>query len=139
MFLTTLLQQRKYRSNISVFSAKAKTFPQCGKIFGALFMALLIIIAEFTVTYYGKIALDYGKLAEFKQIFNILFYYREIVVHHYIFWSIQNKISAFKISPTAISKLATPNLLLSNQKILLVLLKSYFKLKNIYNIFRVGP
>ncbi len=44
MFLTTLLQQRKYRSNFSVFSAKAKTFPQCGKIFGALFMALFIDI-----------------------------------------------------------------------------------------------
>ncbi len=42
MFLTTLLQQRKYRSNFSVFSAKAKTFPQCGKIFGALFMTLII-------------------------------------------------------------------------------------------------
>jgi hypothetical protein len=41
MFLTTLLQQRKYRSNFSVFSAKAKTFPQCGKIFGALFMTLI--------------------------------------------------------------------------------------------------
>jgi hypothetical protein len=42
MFLTTLLQQRKYRSNFSVFSAKAKTFPQCGKIFGALLMTLII-------------------------------------------------------------------------------------------------
>jgi hypothetical protein len=43
MFLTTLLQQRKYRPNFSVFSAKAKTFPQCGKIFGALFMTLAIV------------------------------------------------------------------------------------------------
>ncbi len=43
MFLTKLLQQKKYRSNFSVFSAKAKTFPQCGKIFGALFMTLYIL------------------------------------------------------------------------------------------------
>jgi hypothetical protein len=43
MFLTTLLQQRKYRSNFSVFSAKEKTFPQGGKIFSALFMTLVII------------------------------------------------------------------------------------------------
>jgi hypothetical protein len=53
MFLTKLLQQRKCRSNFSVFSAKEKTFPQCGKIFGALFMTLLInnirneIVAEY--------------------------------------------------------------------------------------------
>jgi hypothetical protein len=33
MFLTTSLQQRKYRSNFSVFSAKAKTFPQKRKPF----------------------------------------------------------------------------------------------------------
>jgi hypothetical protein len=45
MFSTTLLQQRKYRSNFSVFSAKVKTFLQYGKIFGALFMALLKIKA----------------------------------------------------------------------------------------------
>ncbi len=44
IFLTKLLQQRKYRSNFSVFSAKAKTFPQCGKIFGALFMTLVIYL-----------------------------------------------------------------------------------------------
>jgi hypothetical protein len=33
MFLTTLLQQRKYMSNFSVFSAKEKTFPQKRKPF----------------------------------------------------------------------------------------------------------
>jgi hypothetical protein len=44
MFLTKLLQQKKYRSNFSVFSAKANTFPQCGKIFGALFMTLIMTI-----------------------------------------------------------------------------------------------
>jgi hypothetical protein len=48
MFLTTLLQQRKYSSNFSVFSAKGKTFPQCGKIFGALFMTLTITIPSYS-------------------------------------------------------------------------------------------
>jgi hypothetical protein len=56
-----------------------------------------------------------------------------------MYFSIQNMISAFTLSLAAILKLATSIPLLLNQKILLIILKSYFDLKNIDIIFRAVP
>jgi hypothetical protein len=56
-----------------------------------------------------------------------------------MYFSIQNIISVFTLSLEAILKLATSIPLLYNQKILLIILKSYFDLKNIDIIFRAGP
>jgi hypothetical protein len=48
-------------------------------------------------------------------------------------------ISTFKISSAAILTLATPTRLLSNQKIILIILSSFFQIKNVDNIPHTAP